>query len=184
MSENARIYYPTDLTDSQWELIEPLLPEPKSGPGKPGRPPSDRREVVNGILYIVKSGCQWRMLLSEFGSWQTIYRYFNGWSRTTVWQGIPEELNMKERCRQGRHPEPTAGCIDSRSVKATMQPTEEIGFDGNKKIKGRKRHVSTDTSGLILCVVVTAANVDDRKGLSSVITFLPSRGAKLPVADL
>lgn len=169
MSANAREYYPTDLTDSQWELIEPLLPEAKSGPGKPGRPTSDRREVLNGILYIVKSGCQWRMLPSEFGAWQTIYRYFNRWSRTTVWQGILEELNMKERCRRGRHPEPTAGCIDSQSVKAARQPIDNVGFDGNKRIKGRKRHVLTDTLGLILCVVVTAANVDDRKGLKALV---------------
>ncbi len=76
---------------------------------------------------------------------------------------------MKERCRQGRHPEPMAGYIDSRSVKATMQPTEEIGFDGNNKIKGCKRHVLTDTSGLILCVVITAANVDDRNGLKALV---------------
>ncbi len=169
MSASARIYYPTDLTDSQWKLIEPLLPEVNSGLGRGGRPTRDRREILNAILYVVKTGCQWRWVPSEFGPWQTVYGYFNAWSRTTVWQGILEELNMKERARQGRHPEPTAGCIDSQSVKATMQPTEEIGFDGNKKVKGRKRHVLTDTLGLILCVVVTAANFDDRKGLKALV---------------
>ncbi len=169
MSANARVYYPTDLTDGQWALVEPLLPVAKSGPGKPGRPASDRREVLNAVLYVVKSGCQWRMLPSDFGPWPTIYRYFNTWSRTTVWQGLLEELNMKERDRQGRHPEPTAGCIDSQSVRATMQPTTDVGFDGNKKIKGGKRHVLTDTLGLILCVVVTAANVEDRQGLRALL---------------
>ena len=165
MSENARYDYPTDLSDGQWALIEPLLPEAKSGPGKPGRPASNLRPVVNAILYVVKSGCQWRMLPHELGVWQTIYGYFNHWSRTTIWQGIMEELIMAERQRQGRHPEPSAGCMDSQSVKAAMQAVDEIGFDGHKKIKGRKRHVLTDTLGLMLCVVVTAANTDDREGL-------------------
>ena len=169
MSETARIYYPTDLTNGQWDLISPLLPEAKSGPGKSGRPASNPREIVNGILYVVKSGCQWRLLPSDFGSWQTVYRYFNTWSKCTIWQGILEELNMQERRRQGRPPEPTAGCIDSQSVKVTMQPKGNVGFDGNKKIKGRKRHILTDTLGLILCVVVTAANTDDRQGLKALI---------------
>jgi transposase len=169
MSASVPTYYPTDLTDSQWQLIEPLLPEAKSGPGRAGRPAGDRRRILNGVLYVVKTGCQWRWLPREFGPWQTVYGYFNRWSRTTVWQGILEELNMKERSRQGRHPEPTAGCIDSQSVKATMQPTDEIGFDGNKQVKGRKRHVLTDTLGLILCVVVTAANIGDRDGLKQLL---------------
>jgi putative transposase len=171
MSETAQRNYPTDLTDGQWALIQPLLPESKSGPGKSGRPTVDQRMVINAILYVVKIGCQWRMLAQGFGAWQTIYRYFNTWSRATVWQGIMEELNMMERRRQGRHPEPTAGCIDSQSVKAALQPTDQIGFDGNKKIKGRKRHVLTDTLGLILCVVVTAANTDDREGLRALLSY-------------
>ena len=171
MSASAQHHYPTDLTDRQWELIEPLLPEAKSGPGRRGRPPNDRRPILNGILYVVKTGCQWRWLPREFGPWQTVYGYFNRWSRTTVWQGIMEELNMQERCRQGRDPEPTAGCIDSQSVKAAMQPVDEIGIDGNKKVKGRKRHVLTDTLGLILCVVVTAANGSDREGLKRLLKY-------------
>lgn len=165
MSESARSNYPTDLTDSQWALIKPLLPEPKSGPGKPGRPSSDLRRVVNAVLYVIKSGCQWRLVPREFGAWQTLYRYFNTWSQASVWQDIMQQLNRQERRRQGREVEPTAGCIDSQSVKSAMQSTENIGFDGNKKIKGRKRHILTDTLGLILCVVVTAANTDDRQGL-------------------
>ena len=169
MSEHAQGHYPTDLTEGQWQRIEPLLPAPKSGPGKPGRPSGDRRQIVNGIVYVVKSGCQWRMLPHEYGCWQTVYRYFNKWSRAKVWQGIMEELNRQERQRQGRQPEPTAGCIDSQSVKAATQPVDEVGFDGNKKIKGRKRHVLTDTLGLILCVVVTAANVGDREGLKTLL---------------
>lgn len=177
MSETARTYYPTDLTDSQWALIKPLLPVPKSGPGKPGRPPRDRRTIVSAILYVVKTGCQWRMLPQEFGVWQTIYGYFNTWSDTLVWQTIMQELNRQERRRQGRHPQPSAGCIDSQSVKAAMQAIDDIGFDGNKKVKGRKRHVLTDTLGLIVCVVVTAANRDDRDGLRALLARWFIKGA-------
>lgn len=169
MSTAAPLYYPTDLTDRQWTLIEPLLPEANRRPDQRGRPPSDRRQILNGVLYVVKTGCQWRWLPRELGCWQTVYGYFNRWSRMTIWQGIMEELNMKERRRHGRHPEPTAGCIDSQSVKAAMQSVEEVGFDGHKKIKGRKRHVLTDTLGLILCVVVTAAHGGDRDGLKHLL---------------
>lgn len=118
---------------------------------------------------MVKTGGQWRWLPKDFGPWPTVYGYFNRWSRLTVWQGIIEELNMQERGRQGRHPEPTAGGIDSQSVKAAMPPVDEIGFDGHKKIKGRKRHGLTDTLGLLLCVIVTAANVGDREGLKPLL---------------
>jgi putative transposase len=175
MSTEAPRHYPTDLTDSQWALIEPLLPEAKSGPGRAGRPACERRRILNGVLYVVKTGCQWRWLPREFGAWQTVYGHFNRWSRVTVWQVLLEELNMTERYRHGRHPEPTAGCIDSQSVKTTMQPMDDIDVDGNKKVKGRKRHVLTDTLGLILCVVVTAANVGDRQGLKQLLKrwFIP-----------
>jgi transposase len=153
MSASAPVHYPTDLTDGQWALLEPLLPEANSGPGNRGRPARPLRQILNGVLYVVKTGCQWRWLPREFGPWETAYGYFNRWSRVGIWQGLMEELKMQERRRHGRHPEPTAGCIDSQSVKAAMQPTDEIGIDGNKKVKGRKRHVLTDTLGLIMCVV-------------------------------
>ena len=120
MSASALLYYPTDLTDSQWVLIEPLLPEAKSGPGRRGRPACDLRQILNGVLYVVKTGCQWRWLPQDFGPWQTVYGYFNRWSQTTVWQGIMEELNMQERCRHGRHLEPTAGCINSQTGTPAM----------------------------------------------------------------
>jgi transposase len=132
MSAEAPRHYPTDLTDRQWALIEPLLPAAKSGPARRGRPPGNRRRIVNAILYVVKTGCQWRWLPQEFGPWPTVHGYFNRWSQTTVWQGIMEELNMMERRRQGRHPEPTAGCIDSQSVKAAMQPVDNVGVDGKR----------------------------------------------------
>ena len=169
MSAEARHHYPTNLSDAQWAVIEPLLPEAKIGAGLPGRPVVDQRRLVDAILYVVKSGCQWRMLPSDLGAWSTAYRYFNTWSKLTVWQGIMEELTDAERRRLERHPHPSAGCVDSQSVKAAAQPVAEIGFDGNKKVKGRKRHVLTDTLGLVLFVLVTAANLDDREGLRRIL---------------
>jgi putative transposase len=176
MSASTPLHYPSDLPDSQWALIEPLLPAPKSGLEKGGRPAKNQRQVVNGIFYVVKSGCQWRMLPREFGSWQTIFGYYNRWSKDGIWRKIMEELTRKERERQGRKAEPSAGCIDSQSVKAAMQPADNVGFDGGKKIKGRKRHVLTDTLGLILCVVVTSANQGDRQGLQSLIAQWVTEG--------
>jgi len=105
--------YPTDLSEPQWLLIHRLLPHPKWHPGGPGRPPSDLRSVVNGILYLTKTGCQWRMLPGEFGCWQTVYGYFNRWSRQGIWQQVLDQLARQERQRQGHKPTPSAGCIDS-----------------------------------------------------------------------
>lgn len=168
MSSEAPRPYPSDLTESQRALLERFLPEPKSGPGKPGRPGADRGQVLNAILYVVKTGCQWRQMPREFGPWQTVYGYFNRASRQEVWRGVMEELTALERVRQGRHPEPTAGSVDSQSVKTATQGTA-VGFDGGKRVKGRKRHVLADTLGLILCVVVTAANAGDREGVKALL---------------
>lgn len=168
MSAEALRHYPSDLTGSQRALMERYLPPGKSGPGKPGRPGMDRGQVLNAILYVAKTGCQWRQLPREFGAWQTVYGHFNRWSRQAAWRGLMEELTALERERQGRHPEPTAGCVDSQSVKTATQGTE-VGFDGGKRVKGRKRHVLTDTLGLILCVVVTAASGGDREGLKALL---------------
>jgi putative transposase len=162
-------YYPTDLTEEQWQLLLALLPARKWRPGGPGRPPYDVRCVINGIWYLLKTGCQGRMLPREFGQWATIYAYCKRWRREGVWGRLMEALRQLERRRQGRQPEPSAGSVDSQSIKSAAQGSE-VGFDGGKKIKGRKRHLVVDTLGLIIAVVVTAASTDDRLGLVALLT--------------
>lgn len=170
-------HHPSDLTDEQWELIEPLLPVPKKQPGGPGRPISDRRQVVNGILYVNRSGCQWRMMPTYYGHWNTVYDHFNRWSQQGVWEQTMEALRKQERRRQGRAEEPSAGSVDSQSVKVASQPGLK-GFDGGKGVKGRKRHLLVDTLGLVIAVVVTAANVNDRVGLQHLLLHYFADGVK------
>ena len=170
-------YYPTDLTAAQWTLLQALLPARKWRPGGPGRPPCGLRRVINGILYLLKTGGQWRLLPREFGRWHTVYAYFEGWRQEGVWAKLMEALRQLERRRQGRQPEPSAGSVDSQSIKTATQHTE-VGFDGGKKIKGRKRQLFVDTLGLSIAVVVTAANTEDRLGVVALLTQYFAGGVK------
>lgn len=167
--------YPTDVTDAQNNLICSLLPQAKSGPGKKGRPAYDRRTVMNGILYVNKTGCQWRMLPKDFGNWNTVYGYFRRWSKDKTWKRIMNRLRKMERKRQGRKADPSAGSIDSQSVKTALQG-QDVGIDGGKKVKGRKRHILVDTLGLILTVLVTPANEGERSGLKRLLRDYFSHG--------
>lgn len=112
-------HYPTDLTDDQWALIEPYLPPVKSGLGQGGRPPVDRRKLVNGMMYFARSGCQWRMLPHEFGPWSTVHHYYRLWRRDGTLQKIHDALRREVRLQDGREPTPSAAIIDSQSVKTT-----------------------------------------------------------------
>ena len=172
-----REHYATDVSDKQWELIEPRLPAPKKRSGGPGRPARDRRQVLDGIFYVNRTGCQWRYLPKSFGHWNTVYKYFNRWSQAETWTSIVEHLRHQERTRQGRDEEPSAGCVDSQSVK-TISYGDSRGFAGGKKVKGRKRHILVDTLGLLVLVIVTAANVGDRDGLMQLLTTYFRDGVK------
>jgi putative transposase len=141
---SADYHSPTDVTDAQWELLQCLLPARLWRPGGPRRPPCAVRRMVNAILYVNKTGCQWRLVPKEFGHWSTISGYCKRWRRDGVWARRMATLRQWERRCLGRQPEPSAGSIDSQSMKTATQH-EDIGFDGNKKIKGRKRHLLVDT---------------------------------------
>src|SRR3954451_10065305 len=149
--------YPSDLTDTQWRLIAPLIPEAKPG----GRPRKyDMREVINGLLYIAREGCSWRALPHDLPHWKTCYNFFRRFEADGTWDDLLAALRVEVRTRLGREPTPSGACIDSQSAK-TAHGGAEVGVDGGKMVRGRKRHIVTDTLGLLLIVVVTAANADD-----------------------
>ena len=173
--------YPTDLTDEEWEYIQSLVPAPKCGKGKRGRPLKlDRRTLVNGIFYVVRSGCAWRLLPRDFGPWQTVYGYYRRWTQDWTWRFIHDTLRDCLRQTEGRRVAPTAAIIDSQSVKVADQAGAR-GYDAGKKVSGRKRHVAVDCLGLILAIMITPAAVQDRVAAKGLIQLLVTMYGRLQI---
>src|SRR3954466_11725538 len=160
--------YPSDLTDAQWRLIAPLIPAAKPG----GRPRKyEMREVVNGLMYLAREGCSWRALPHDLPHWKTCYNFFRSFEADGPWDALVAALRVEVRTKLGRDPNPSGACIDSQSAK-TAHGGAEVGVDGGKMVRGRKRHIVTDTLGLLLVVLVTAANCDDGETAPRLLTEL------------
>ena len=171
--------YPSDLTDEQWAILEPLVPPPAPR----GRPREvDIREVINAVFYLNRGGIAWRLLPHDFPPWKTVYNYFAAWRDDGTWEAMLTALRERVRVAAGREPTPSGCAVDSQSAQSAGAGGE-CGFDAAKKVKGRKRHISVDTMGILLAVVVTAASVDDATAARDVFDQLhPDDFPRLAVA--
>lgn len=174
-----RAAYPSDLTDEQWPFIEPFVrvDEAKLGPQEVLH---SRREIVNAILYRTRTGCQWRYLPHDLPDWQIVFHYFQLWTRNGTLKRLHDSLRATVRTRAGKRAEPTAAILDSQSVKSAEEANER-GYDGGKKVKGRKRHLLVDTLGLILVVCISTADVQDR---DAAVQILPYATSEFPTLKL
>jgi transposase len=169
--------YSSSLTDAEWALVEPLLPvrDPHAG----GRPlKHDRRLVLDSILYVLVSGCAWRLMPHDLVPWDAAYRWFRDWSADGTWDRVHDALRDRVRDAEGRHRQPSAAVLDAQSVK-THEGGQAIGYDAGKRVRGRKRHLLVDTLGLLLAVAVTTASLQDRPGGRALLTAARPRYPQL-----
>jgi transposase len=172
--------YPTDLTDEQWAALEPALPVMLCDTPLGGRPERHwRRTMIDAMFYVDDNGCKWRALPGDFPPWQTVHGMFARWKKDGVWADVADLLRARVRVAEGRHAEPSAAVIDSQSVHESAEgvvPSATSGFDSWKKVNGRKRHLMTDTLGLLMVVVVSAASAQDRDGAVALLRAAAGRG--------
>lgn len=170
--KQKRKQYPSDMSENGWKKLKQALPVVRSASKSGGRPTVAIREVINAIFYIVKTGGSWRSLPHDFPCWQTVYGYFNRWSKDGSWEDINCFLVKKIRLKAGRHAHATASSLDSQSIRTTACGGRHRGYDAGKQINGRKRFILTDTQGLLLAVWICAASVSEKMGAKCLLRYI------------